>query len=122
MTAEEVALTCVVIILSPAFGGWVKVIESGFTNGCDFGVIEVRFDEFLEVVGRIVDIAGVNADSGGNLRVLMGDEEIDHEIIRIRRESDHAIDASFLRAGDEFRNFLGRKFVRAKVAMRVGHG
>ena len=101
MSAEEVALAGVVSFGGPAFWSGVEVVETGFADGDDFGIGEVGSEEGFEVVAALVNVAGVNTDADGNLGMVVGDLEVEGEIILAGGEGDHAVDAIFLGARDE---------------------
>ena len=53
--------------------------------------------------------------------MLACNQQIDHEVIWISREGDHAVNAVFLGAGDDLGDFLGCEFEGSEVAMGIGH-
>lgn len=121
MTAEKIALTGVVIVFRPAVGGGVKIVEARFAEGGHFGVVEMRSEEIFKIVGRILDIAGMDAEAGVNFGESLCEMEVFFEIVGASGQGDEAGDAVCARVFDEFRNFCGRKFGGAEVTMGVGH-
>lgn len=120
VATEEVTLASVVGFVFPAIRGGVEVVEAGFAEGDDFGVVEVGGDEAFEVVARFVDVAGMDAEAAEDFGVGLSEGEVFELIGFVGGKGDDAVDAGFFGTGDDLGDFFGGVSVGAEVTMGVG--
>ena len=99
---EKVLLPSVVVLIRPSFGRWVEVVEPRFANGNTSGVLCEGSESVNEGIGSVMDIAGVDADTGKDFRELISDAEVLRAVIKRGGEGDHASDACLFRTEYDF--------------------
>ena len=98
------------------------IIEAGLADRADPRVSDKGGKLLRRIVGRVMHIAGMDADAGMNCRAR-GDFKIRRHIVEASRQRHHAVDAGGERAIDQARHFVFRKAVRREMAVGVdGHG
>jgi len=64
VASEKVALAGVVIVVAPACGSGVEVVEACFSYRGDLWVVKVRSEERLKVIAGFMNVTGMDADAG----------------------------------------------------------
>ena len=104
--SEKVPLPLMVALLGPALWGWVKIIETGFSD-CGNTMMS---DEFLKgfkiVIGGLVYVTGMNPDTRVDLRKFFCNRQVAGNVLQVRREGHHTGDSGVTRTVDERAKFV----------------
>ncbi len=120
MLLQEITLPLMIIILGPARGRGMIVVEPCFTDS-GYPWMPGEFAKFREIFIRgLMNITRVNSHTGEYLRKAFGQLQIPGNVSKVGREGDQALHTSFPGPVEKRWNFLGRELMGCKVAMAVG--
>ena len=104
--SEKVPLPLMVALLGPALWGWVKIVETGFSD-CGNTMMSGEFPKGFEIViGGLVHVTGMNPDTRVDLRKFFCNRQVVGDIFQVRREGHHTGDSGVMRTVDERAKFV----------------